>query len=146
MNPVVERGVARCPSCVAIADYCFTEDGPDSVRYEVRCRKCGEVYRETSVLGATALTVDTMHYVYIPASEVIRVAPTDRVLAEAKRWCSAAAITTASAAAGARVAAATAVTAVAATKSALAARARAVEMPTSWPKPRELEAGGAVAG
>lgn len=46
MSVVVERGLARCPRCVAVADYAFVESGPNSVRYEVHCRKCGEAYCE----------------------------------------------------------------------------------------------------
>ncbi|MDT5339096.1 MAG: hypothetical protein QOD90_4601 [Mycobacterium sp.] len=46
MSVVVERGLARCPRCVAVADYTFVESGPNSVRYEVHCRKCGEAYCE----------------------------------------------------------------------------------------------------
>lgn len=46
MSVVVERGLARCPRCVAVADYTFVEAGPNSVRYEVHCRKCGEAYCE----------------------------------------------------------------------------------------------------
>lgn len=43
---VVERGLARCPRCVAVADYAFVESGPNSLRYEVNCRRCGEAYCE----------------------------------------------------------------------------------------------------
>lgn len=46
MNVVVERGLARCPRCVAVADYSFVETGPNSLRYEVRCTRCGEAYCE----------------------------------------------------------------------------------------------------
>ncbi len=48
---VVERGLARCPRCVAVADYVFIETSerpPNGLRYEVRCRKCGERYSEDS--------------------------------------------------------------------------------------------------
>ena len=44
---VVERGLARCPRCVSVADYAFIEY-PRGMRYEVRCRKCGECYEEES--------------------------------------------------------------------------------------------------
>ncbi|MGE2835333.1 hypothetical protein [Mycobacterium sp. SMC-4] len=44
---VVERGLARCPRCVSVADYAFIEYGR-GMRYEVRCRKCGERYEEES--------------------------------------------------------------------------------------------------
>ena len=46
MELVVERGQARCPRCVAVADYAFVELGPELLRYEVSCRGCGEQYRE----------------------------------------------------------------------------------------------------
>ena len=46
MSVVVERGLARCPRCVAVADYTFVESGPNSLRYEVRCGRCGEAYCE----------------------------------------------------------------------------------------------------
>ena len=52
---VVERGLARCPRCVSVADYVFIEtatgragDRGAGLRYEVRCRKCGECYGEDS--------------------------------------------------------------------------------------------------
>lgn len=54
---VVERGLARCPRCVSVADYVFIEtkaDGPvNGMRYEVRCRKCGECYGEETRVFAT---------------------------------------------------------------------------------------------
>jgi hypothetical protein len=63
---VVERGLARCPRCVAVADYTFVESGPNSLRYEVRCGRCGEEYCEvhnpvapdfTAAVGALAVRV-----------------------------------------------------------------------------------------
>ncbi|MGB0436288.1 MAG: hypothetical protein ACPGVY_03395 [Mycobacterium sp.] len=52
VNMVVESGLARCPRCVAVADYVFieTRSGREygGLRYEVRCRKCGECYGEDS--------------------------------------------------------------------------------------------------
>ncbi|MGD9622740.1 MAG: hypothetical protein AB7G47_15790 [Mycolicibacterium sp.] len=49
---VVESGLARCPRCVSVADYVFIESGTGrqygALRYEVRCRKCGEYYGEDS--------------------------------------------------------------------------------------------------
>jgi hypothetical protein len=48
MSVVVERGLARCPRCVAVADYTFVEMGPNSVRYEVRCERCGGSYCEVN--------------------------------------------------------------------------------------------------
>ena len=51
VSRVVERGLARCPRCVAVADYVFIESERNVVRYEVRCRKCGECYGEDSRPG-----------------------------------------------------------------------------------------------
>ncbi len=52
MSMVVERGLARCPRCVSMADYVFIEfpaaSNSGALRYEVRCRKCGECYGEDS--------------------------------------------------------------------------------------------------
>jgi hypothetical protein len=50
MGVVVERGSARCPHCVAVADYTFIESGRNVVRYEVHCQSCGEVYSEVNSL------------------------------------------------------------------------------------------------
>jgi len=46
MELVVERGKARCPRCIAVADYAFVELGSGLLRYEVSCHGCGERYRE----------------------------------------------------------------------------------------------------
>ncbi|ORB29273.1 hypothetical protein [Mycolicibacterium parafortuitum] len=67
MSKVVERGVARCPRCVAVADYVFVEmsdHGPRGLRYEVRCRKCGERYSEDSraVANLPAVVEMTLHW------------------------------------------------------------------------------------
>lgn len=43
---VVERGAARCPRCMALADYRFHESDDGLLRYEVSCRPCGNVYSE----------------------------------------------------------------------------------------------------
>jgi len=51
MSVVVERGSARCPHCVAVADYTFVESELDTVRYELHCHSCGEVYSEVSSLA-----------------------------------------------------------------------------------------------
>jgi hypothetical protein len=60
VSMVVERGLARCPRCVAVADYVFIETSPERVarglRYEVRCRKCGECYSEDSYAVSTVST------------------------------------------------------------------------------------------
>jgi hypothetical protein len=60
MESVIERGQARCPRCVAVADYFFVELGPNLLRYEVNCRRCGETYRETHgpVLPSFVAAVD----------------------------------------------------------------------------------------
>jgi hypothetical protein len=62
MESVIERGQARCPRCVAVADYFFVEVSTNLLRYEVNCGRCGERYREEHgpvppVFGAVA-TVD----------------------------------------------------------------------------------------
>lgn len=54
MSVVVERGSARCPRCVAVADYAFIESDLDVVRYEVHCHSCGEVYSEVNSLAPAA--------------------------------------------------------------------------------------------
>ena len=54
MEMVIERGQARCPFCVAVADYRFIERDRNLVRYEVHCHRCGERYREK--LGAAAVS------------------------------------------------------------------------------------------
>lgn len=78
MSVVVERGLARCPRCVAVADYAFIESGPNSLRYEVNCAKCGEAYREvhapvapdfTAAVGALAVYPPD---VPVPAAGVFR--------------------------------------------------------------------------
>jgi hypothetical protein len=62
VSVVVERGLARCPRCVAVADYTFVESGPNSLRYEVHCRRCGEAYCEVHTPMAPVFTgvVDTI--------------------------------------------------------------------------------------
>lgn len=47
---VVERGLARCPYCVAVTQYAFVETGPNSRYYQVDCKRCGEQYRELQEL------------------------------------------------------------------------------------------------
>jgi len=71
MGVVVERGSARCPRCVAIADYTFVESDLDVVRYEVHCRSCGEVYSEVSSL-APAQPAERTLPLPPPSSEVRR--------------------------------------------------------------------------
>jgi hypothetical protein len=47
---------------VAVADYTFVESGPNSLRYEVNCGKCGEAYCEvhTPVAPDFTATVDAL--------------------------------------------------------------------------------------
>ena len=66
MSVVVERGLARCPRCVAVADYTFVESGPNSLRYEVNCGKCGESYCEVHTPVAPDFTAAVDALVVIP--------------------------------------------------------------------------------
>ncbi len=45
MSVVVEEGTARCPRCMAMADYRFYETDANFL-YEVSCRPCGHVHSE----------------------------------------------------------------------------------------------------
>lgn len=75
VSMVVERGLARCPRCVAVADYVFIETGSASggLRYEVRCRKCGECYGEDSrpVVNLPAVIDDSDLIVWPPDLEPV---------------------------------------------------------------------------
>ena len=73
MSVVVERGLARCPRCVAVADYTFVESGPNSVRYEVRCGKCGEAYCEVNTPVAPDFTAAVLALAARPAAGAARV-------------------------------------------------------------------------
>ena len=66
MSVVVERGLARCPRCVAVADYTFVESGPNSLRYEVNCGKCGEAYCEVHTPVAPDFTTVVDALVSLP--------------------------------------------------------------------------------
>jgi hypothetical protein len=83
MSVVVERGSARCPHCVAVADYTFVEGELDTVLYEVDCRSCGEVYSEVSSLAPAvpAERILPMPPLPMPASESWRrhLAPLGRI-------------------------------------------------------------------
>jgi hypothetical protein len=96
VSVVVERGLARCPRCVAVADYAFVESGPNSVRYEVHCGKCGQAYREvhTPVTPDFTAAVDAL---VVPPPIA---APTALALQRARfaAWCAAARTATSSAA------------------------------------------------
>lgn len=45
MGPVVEKGAARCPRCMAMVGYRFYEHD-DQIVYEVSCQPCGHVHSE----------------------------------------------------------------------------------------------------
>jgi hypothetical protein len=47
---VVEMGAARCPRCMAMAEYRFYEDDRQHVHYEVSCAPCGNVHSELCTL------------------------------------------------------------------------------------------------
>lgn len=66
MSVVVERGLARCPRCVAVADYAFVESGPNVMRYEVRCRRCGEDYCEVHTPMAPDFTTAVAALEFVP--------------------------------------------------------------------------------
>ncbi len=85
MNLVVERGVARCPRCVAVADYVFVECGPDAIRYDVRCRRCGEMYSELNSAGPMIFGTDMEQYVYCPRSQQLRAERMARLVDELHR-------------------------------------------------------------
>ncbi|KAA0099861.1 hypothetical protein CIW49_09905 [Mycolicibacterium sp. P1-18] len=70
MSVVVERGLARCPRCVAVADYTFVESGPNSLRYEVHCGKCGEAYCEVHTPVAPDFTAAVDALVVLPPPAV----------------------------------------------------------------------------
>lgn len=64
---VIERGQARCPFCVSVADYRFIENDRSLVRYEVHCRSCGERYREKLGLAAVSNAPATQPWLPEPA-------------------------------------------------------------------------------
>jgi hypothetical protein len=84
MSVVVERGSARCPHCVAVADYTFVEGELDTVLYEVDCRSCGEVYSEVNSLAPVVPTerILPMPPLPMPADESWRrhLAPLGRIV------------------------------------------------------------------
>ena len=75
MSVVVERGSARCPRCVAVADYAFIESELDMVRYEVDCRSCGEVYSEVNSLAPA-----------VPGERILPVPPPPPVVQRRASW------------------------------------------------------------
>jgi uncharacterized Zn finger protein len=52
----VEQGHARCPRCMAWAEYRFLERGDNRLEYQVRCDACGNLHSEVTVVS-TAGTV-----------------------------------------------------------------------------------------
>jgi hypothetical protein len=51
----IEHGTARCPRCMALAEYQFFDRDDDTLSYEVRCDVCKNVYIEiTGVPAASA--------------------------------------------------------------------------------------------
>jgi hypothetical protein len=70
MSVVVERGSARCPRCVAVADYAFIESELNVVRYEVHCRACGEVYSEVNFLVPPGVPADRVVPVLPPPPDI----------------------------------------------------------------------------
>lgn len=77
MEMVVERGQARCPRCVAVADYFFVELAPNLMRYEVNCRRCGEDYREEHgpvppAFGVLVQTDDLLVAPKVPVRQRVR--------------------------------------------------------------------------
>jgi hypothetical protein len=92
VSVVVERGLARCPRCVAVADYSFIESGPNSLRYEVHCGRCGEAYCEVHTAVAPDFSA-AAGALAIRAPDVVapRASPRQRAVARldgARRWTS----------------------------------------------------------
>lgn len=48
----VERGRARCPRCMAWAEYRFLDCGDNKLEYEVRCGACSHVHSEVTVVSS----------------------------------------------------------------------------------------------
>lgn len=94
MSVVVERGLARCPRCVAVADYTFVESGPNSLRYEVHCERCGEDYREVHTPAAPGFAAAAEALaIGVGAPDVVapKMAPRQRATAglyDARDWTS----------------------------------------------------------
>jgi len=47
----VESGRARCPRCMAWAEYRFLDLGDNRLEYEVQCKACGHVHSEVTVVS-----------------------------------------------------------------------------------------------
>lgn len=50
----VERGRARCPRCMAWAEYQFLDLGENRLKYEVRCTVCTHVHSEVTGVSTAA--------------------------------------------------------------------------------------------
>ena len=83
---VVERGLARCPRCVAIADYSFVECGPNSIRYEVKCQRCGEAYSEESYTVPTRLGAQLEKFTDPPTPNGAVDKVPSRLAADLRQW------------------------------------------------------------
>lgn len=51
MDMAVERGHARCPRCMAWAEYQILERGDDRLEYQVRCDACGNLHSEVTAVS-----------------------------------------------------------------------------------------------
>lgn len=47
----VESGRARCPRCMAWAEYRFLDHGDNKLEYEVQCATCGHVHSEVNIVS-----------------------------------------------------------------------------------------------
>lgn len=78
---VIERGQARCPFCVAVAEYRFIERERSLIRYEVHCHRCGERYREK--VGAAVRQLPAVVEPWSPAVQTPEVPVRQRLRAAA---------------------------------------------------------------
>lgn len=125
---LVERGMTRCPCCVAPADYAFVETAPDTITYEVWCQRCDEVFLENTSTVDMPLFFDPAVYSYTPWSQRVRTGPWVRAGAIGQRCWGAAALAMSGAVHGVRT--------------------KVAELPLRLPQAapmRELEAGPAAA-
>lgn len=76
---VIERGQARCPYCVATAEYRFIERERNLIRYEVHCHRCDGRYREK--LGVAVPNLPVLADPWLPAEQVAAVPVGERLRA-----------------------------------------------------------------
>lgn len=50
----IEHGPARCPRCMAWAQYRFLEGAGDTLEYQVNCDTCGNLYSEVTIASTAA--------------------------------------------------------------------------------------------